>query len=170
MKETLAEINALREAGVIGQWAIGGAVGATFYLEPFTTLDIDVFVVFENAPLVLTLTPVFDFLRARGHCEDREGITVHGWSVQFIAAESGLLREAVESAIDAEVEGVAARVMKIEHLMAIALETGRPKDKARLIAFVESGLANEARLGEILCRYNLQERWDTFRQSFLKKS
>lgn len=170
MKETLAEINALREAGVIGQWAIGGAVGATYYLEPFATLDIDIFVVFENAPLVLTLTPIFDFLRGRGHREDREGVTVHGWSVQFIAAESGLLREAVERAIDAEVAGVAARVMRIEHLMAIALQTGRPKDQARLIAFVESGLADEARLGEILGRHGLLERWNVFSQSFLKQS
>ena len=33
MKEALREINALQEAGIIGQSAIGGAMGATFYLE-----------------------------------------------------------------------------------------------------------------------------------------
>ncbi len=33
MKETLAVINQLRADGLIGDYAIGGAVGATFYLE-----------------------------------------------------------------------------------------------------------------------------------------
>ena len=31
MKETLAVINQLRADGLIGDYAIGGAVGATFY-------------------------------------------------------------------------------------------------------------------------------------------
>ena len=31
MRETISEINALRDAGIIGQSAIGGAMGATFY-------------------------------------------------------------------------------------------------------------------------------------------
>jgi len=30
--------------GIIGSYAIGDAVGATFYLEPVATLDVDVFV------------------------------------------------------------------------------------------------------------------------------
>ena len=30
--------------GVIDQYAIGGAVAATFYLEPAATIDVDVFV------------------------------------------------------------------------------------------------------------------------------
>ena len=41
MKDTLAEINELRRAGLIGQCAIGGAMGATFYLEPVSTFDLD---------------------------------------------------------------------------------------------------------------------------------
>jgi hypothetical protein len=42
MKATLAVINQMQAVGVIGRYAIGGAVGATFYLEPSATLDIDV--------------------------------------------------------------------------------------------------------------------------------
>ena len=44
MKATLEVINRMQADGVIGQYAIGGAVGATFYLEPVATLDIDIFV------------------------------------------------------------------------------------------------------------------------------
>jgi hypothetical protein len=39
MKSTLAELNALRDAGIVGQCAIGGAMRATFYLEPISTYD-----------------------------------------------------------------------------------------------------------------------------------
>ena len=43
MKETLAIIEQLHADGVIGPYAIGGAVAAAFYLEPDATLDVDVF-------------------------------------------------------------------------------------------------------------------------------
>ena len=81
MKDTLAEINELRTAGHIGKWAIGGAMGATFYLEPISTYDLDIFVIFEGAPLILTLTPIYDFLKARGHTADGDAVMVHGWPV-----------------------------------------------------------------------------------------
>src|SRR4051812_6401852 len=46
MKETLEVINRMQADGVIDQYAIGGAVGATFYLEPIATVDLDIFVDF----------------------------------------------------------------------------------------------------------------------------
>ena len=39
MKATMEVINRMRTDGVIGKYAIDGAVGATFYLEPSATLD-----------------------------------------------------------------------------------------------------------------------------------
>lgn len=44
MKATLEMINGMQTEGVIGKYAIAGAVGATFYLEPSATADIDIFV------------------------------------------------------------------------------------------------------------------------------
>jgi len=46
MKATLEVINQMQVDGVIDNYAIGGAVGATFYLEPVATLGIDVIVSF----------------------------------------------------------------------------------------------------------------------------
>ena len=43
MKKTFEVINRMRDEGVIDRYAVGGAVAATFYLEPFATLDIDIF-------------------------------------------------------------------------------------------------------------------------------
>jgi hypothetical protein len=43
IREVIATINQLQAEGVIERYAIGGAVGATFYLEPVATLDVDIF-------------------------------------------------------------------------------------------------------------------------------
>jgi hypothetical protein len=170
MKDTLSEINELRTAGFIGQWAIGGAMGAIFYLEPISTYDLDIFVIFEGAPRILTLTPIYDFLKARGHTADGDAMMVHGWPVQILPAESALLREAVEQAREVDFEGVPARVMTAEHLMAIALQTGRGKDFARLLTFVESQAADAVKLCEILERHGLSAAWKRFEQNYLKPS
>jgi hypothetical protein len=51
MKATLTVINQMQTDGVIGKYAIGGAVGATFYLEPVATLDIDIFISFQSSEI-----------------------------------------------------------------------------------------------------------------------
>jgi hypothetical protein len=42
IREAIATINQMQADGVVERYAIGGAVGATFYLEPIATLDVDV--------------------------------------------------------------------------------------------------------------------------------
>lgn len=49
MKATLEAINQMQADGIIGKYAIGGAVGATVYLEPAATLDVDIFVMLPTA-------------------------------------------------------------------------------------------------------------------------
>ena len=44
MEATLAVLNELVAPRVIERYAIGGAVGAIFWVEPFDTIDLDVFV------------------------------------------------------------------------------------------------------------------------------
>ncbi|HOX56044.1 MAG TPA: hypothetical protein P5205_02805 [Candidatus Paceibacterota bacterium] len=62
MKATLAVINGMQADGVIDRYAIGGAVAATFYVEPSATLDIDIFLSFKDGPShsLLTLGPIYD--------------------------------------------------------------------------------------------------------------
>ena len=167
MRETLSEINFLRDAGIIGQSAIGGAMGATFYLEPVTTFDLDIFVLFEGDPLILTLSPIYEFLKSRGHAAEGDAVVIHGWPVQFLPAETPLLREAVNGARKIDFEGVPARVMTAEHLMAVALQTGRSKDFARLVAFVESKVSDAILLDDSLERHGLAHVWQRFEERYL---
>jgi hypothetical protein len=168
VKQTLAILEKLHADGVIGPYAIGGAVGAAFYLEPVATLDVDVFVLFEPAPLILTLTPIYEACARLGYRAEGEAIVIEGWPVQFLAAEPALLAEAVREAVTRESGGLTTRVMTAEHLMAIALQTGRPKDHARLVMFVEASIADTPRLHDIFRRYSLLERWTKFEQRFLQ--
>jgi hypothetical protein len=171
MKTTLAVINQMQADGVIGKYAIGGAVGATFYLEPAATLDVDIFVVLPKAPSssFLTLTPLYDYLTARGCRVDGAHIVIGTWPVQFLPASDGLEREALDEAIETEVEGVATWVMTAEHLIAIALQTGRPKDYARILQFLESAALDQGRLGSILARHGLVRKWEQFQSRYLEQ-
>jgi len=58
--------------------------------------------------------------------------------------------------------------MTAEHLMAIVLQTGRAKDHARLVLFVEAGIADMNRLRDILTRHSLLDAWTKFENRFLK--
>jgi len=168
MKQTLAIIEQLHISGVIGPYAIGGAVGAAFYLEPVATLDVDVFVIFEPPPLILTLMPIYEACAKLGYRAEGEAIVIEGWPVQFLAADQPLITEAVRTALSRESAGLTTRAMTAEHLMAIALQTGRAKDHARLVMFVEAGIADMDRLRDILTRHSLLERWTKFEHRFLQ--
>ncbi len=170
MKATLEVINRMQADGVIGQYAIGGAVGATFYLEPVATLDIDIFVSFQNVPAggLISLSPIYDYLTARGHKTEGEYVVIEGWPVQFLPPGNALVEEALAQAIETGLEGAPTRVMAAEHLTAMALEIGRGKDHARVLQFIESGTLDADKLDGILKRHGLVEKWERFGDKFLK--
>ena len=99
MKATLIVINKMQADGVIGHYAIGGAVGATFYLEPVATLDIDIFISFQTTGSLISLSPIYDYLTALGFQTEKEYIKIGGWPVQFLPAGNALLEEALEQAL-----------------------------------------------------------------------
>lgn len=170
MKATLEVINRMQADGVIGKYAIGGAVGATFYLEPAATLDVDIFVSLPKirGGALLTLAPIYDYLTARGCKIEGEYVVIAGWPVQFLPPSDALGEEALAQAVETEVEGVRTWVMLAEHLVAIALQTGRAKDSSRILQFVESGVLDAGKLDLILTRHGLLAKWEQFGNKFLK--
>jgi hypothetical protein len=170
IKEVIETINRMQAASVIERYAIGGAVGATFYLEPVATLDVDVFVEFHTEPgsQMISPEPIFRYLRGRGCAMEGEHIVIAGWPIQFLPAGSALVREALAKAVEKDVEGTPARVFTAEHLGAIALETGRAKDKARVLQFIEADAIDLDQVQEILARHGLAGAWEQFERQFLK--
>ena len=121
MKKALQALNGLERDGVIGRYAIGGAMGATFYVEPFTTFDLDVFVVLPEADGLVTLAPLYQELSKRGYPAMDECVVIAGIPVQFLPAGTSLLDEALAQAREVPYEDVMTRVFSPEHLVAVAV-------------------------------------------------
>jgi hypothetical protein len=149
--------------GILGNYAIGGATAAGFHGEPLATMDVDVFVFLkegENA-LLVSLDPIFRNLKSKGFDSfEEEAVIIHGLPVQFLMASDALEEEAVNKAMIVEWEGHRMRVMTPEHLAAIALTVGRPKDRARVVYLTSLQVFDKGRFQEILARHGLTERWN----------
>lgn len=148
--------------GTLEQYAIGGATAAGFHGEPLATRDVDVFVFIEPPPasLHVTLEPLYSRLCEMGFTEfEEEGLLIHGLPVQFLSASPGLEAEAVKQALVVEWDGHRMRVMRPEHLAAIALTVGRPKDRARVVYLAELPDFDRNTFSGILSRHGLKERW-----------
>lgn len=170
MRATLEAINRMQADGVIAKYAIGGAVGATFYLEPAATVDLDIFAALPAAAggLLLSLTPIYEYLMSRGGKVVDEYIEIGGWPVQFLPPSNDLETEAVTEAVSTKVEGVTTWVMTAEHLVAIALRTGRAKDHNRILQFLEQDAVNREKLQAILERNGLTAKWKEFERKYLE--
>ena len=174
MKETLDVINAMEADGIIGRYAIAGAIAAYNYVEPTVTEDIDVLISFGAPPDqrqtgLVTLSPILSYLKAKGYGEHRkEGLLIEGWPVQFLPVANDLDAEALARAHDVEIKinetqgAVKARVLQPEHLVALALRVGRPKDFIRITQFLDEAAVNLKNLCEILDRHGLIEAWRAF--------
>jgi hypothetical protein len=169
---TLNVINQMQADGVIGKYAIGGAIAAAFYIEPSATYDIDIFIPFDNAPgsSLASLGHIYDYLFHRGYKAAGAHVIIEGWQVQFLPADDALYKEALEHAIGVNVGTIKTWVMTAEHLMTIALRTGRGKDFIRIEQFVRHDAFDESNLVQILNRYNLFNRWEQFNEKYIKEA
>jgi len=152
----------LVDEGSLKHYAIGGATAAGFHGEPLATRDIDVFVFIDppSGSLLVTLEPLFSRLVELGFSEfEEEGLLIHDLPVQFLTVSSDLETEAVQDAVIAEWEHHRIRVMRPEHLAAIALTVGRPKDRARLVYLVSLTAFDRKLFLKILERHDLSTRW-----------
>jgi len=165
MNATIAVLNRLERDGVVKQYAVAGGVAATFYMEPLTTYDLDVFILVESKPgKLISLAPIYDYLAACGFKTEREYVMIHGMPVQFIPTYNRLSEEALEQARTVKYSGAPVRVIRPEHVLAIMLQTGRPKDLIRARQLAESAGLNRAYLLEVLKRHNLTSRWRALRR------
>jgi hypothetical protein len=97
-------------AGRMRRYAIGGAVRAIFYMEPVLTYDLDIFVELPTTGSgLLSLSQVYDYLRAQGYAEKHECVNIEGVPVQFLPAFNPLIEEAVAEARDVTFEQTPTR-------------------------------------------------------------
>lgn len=159
MKKTLIVLNDLKKKGIIDAYAIGGGMGVIFYIEPILTYDLDVFIVTGDETGLQPLEVLYQYLKKKGFRPKQEQIMIEGIPVQFLPAFNGLLNEAVREARKINYQGTETRVMTVEHLLAIMVQTGRAKDRERFFKVLEEAAIDQAKLSRILKRFDLREKF-----------
>jgi hypothetical protein len=174
MKQTLDVINRMEVDGIIGRYAIAGAVAAYNYIAPAVTSDLDILVSFDQTagsqrPGLISLEPIYSYLRSQGYDQhQKEGIVIDGWPVQFLPVASPLDAEALAEAEDIEVEisraegAVKTRILRPEYLIANGLRVGRPQDFIRIAQFLQENAVDITALFPLLDRHSLKGSWRTF--------
>jgi hypothetical protein len=173
MRQTIEVLNRMKADGAIGRYCISGAVAALNYVEMSSTEVLDILVSFEGVetkPGLVMLAPILSYLKDIGYSKThKEGIWIEDWPVRVLPAASPLDREALRSAIEVTVEfnvgTVRAWVPKPEHLVAIALRTGRPNDRLCVLQFLETKAADLDELGPLLQRHGLFDALSEFSRS-----
>jgi hypothetical protein len=171
IETVLAEFERLKSEGLIENYAVGGAVAANTYIEAHMTEDVDVFVVFSDskASELVSLGPVWSNLVVNGAKQNGIYLEIGGWKVQLLAAGKPVFDDAIANAEEKVIDNgnAKARIITPKYLAPLALERGEPKDYSRIEQFIKTGLVTREEVEQSAARYNLMDRWNTFRRRFL---
>jgi len=159
-------LNAMRDSGVIADYALFGAAAQMRYTEPVATLDADVLVEVSSSERLDPLAGIYRFCADRGYQPEGEAVRVGNWPVQFVPVFDALTQEALRQAETADFEGVPFRVVRADHLAAIALSVGRAKDWTRILALLESGSVSRDEVARLAKRHGLADAWQRFEMRF----
>jgi hypothetical protein len=162
MDKALKIINELQKSGVIQAYAIGGGIAATFYIEPILTYDLDIFFVPSTEGLDV-LSSLYRELKKKGCRAERESVMIGGVAVQFIPVYNDLVKEAVETAVATTYKRVRANIIRPEYLLAVALQTNRPKDRERAAMLLEQAKLDLRCLERLLKSHGLFVRFQKLR-------
>lgn len=165
MEKALKAVRELRDRGVILDFAIGGGIAVLYYVEPFLTYDLDIFFIPVEERFD-TLSPIYDYLKKKGYRTQREHVIIDGVPVQFIPAYNELVKEAVQNSTGVKYGRVNTKVLSVEYLVAIMLQTYRTKDRERILKIFEEVQVDLKFLKKLLRKFNLYERYTKFRERY----
>jgi len=157
LEDVFSALNRLRDAGVVEDYAVGGATAVLFYAEPARTYDVDVFAIVRAADehQLAPLAGIYDWARAQGYPTDSEHILIEGVPVQFLPTYTPLVEESVREARVLTYDTVPVRVVGPEHLIGLALQAGGSKRRERAYQLLESGNVDPVKLRDLLTRHGL---------------
>lgn len=157
-RAALTAIEEMKRDGVIAEYAVGGAMAMIFWAEPVATFDLDIFALLPNTGMLISLEPIYEWAKQRGYTERAEHIEIEGVPVQIIPAHNALTEEAVATATTVDYEAVPVRVIRPEYLAAMALDGSArtPARMQRVVAMLQSGVADRDLLDALARKYNLR--------------
>ncbi|MEW6481478.1 MAG: nucleotidyltransferase [bacterium] len=171
MKNVLNILNELKDKGLIKDYAIGGAIGALRWTQPFFTEDLDIFIILKKErgeKELIILSPVYEYLKKKGYTWKGHWIIIEGVPVDIFPADE-LEKEAIEDAKETEYEGTKTKVMTPEYLVALFLRAFREKDKRKIEMILKQTDVDKEKLDEILNKYGLTEKFSKFKKRYYGK-
>lgn len=166
MEKTLKIIRKLKKNKLIQDFAIGGGIAVLYYTEPLLTYDLDIFFIPVKESLDV-LSPIYNYFRRKGFKTHKEHILIEGVPVRFIPVYNDLVKEAVENSIKVRYGRLKTKVIGLEYLVVIMLQTYRSKDRERIIKIFVEAEVNLKLLNNILKKHNLYEKFTGFRRTYL---
>jgi hypothetical protein len=155
---TLRAVNAMKETGVIADYAIAGAMALLFWIEPVPTFDLDVLVILpESAGSLVSLDAIYRWAADRGYVAEHEHVIIDGVPVQFLPSYDSLADEAIGTAVVRQYEGIDIRVVRPEYLIALFLlpSARTVKRRERAAALRDSEIIDHALLNDVMTRFKL---------------
>ncbi|MEA2337423.1 MAG: hypothetical protein QOE82_1430 [Thermoanaerobaculia bacterium] len=156
-ENTLRAVNAMKEAGIIADYAVAGAMALMFWIEPVPTFDLDVLVFLPSTEPLVSLEPIYRWAADRGYTAEHEHLIIDGVPVQFLPSYSELSDEAIRTAVHRDYRGVDVRVVTPEYLVALYLVPSARtlKRQERAAALRDSAAIDSRRLADVMARFNL---------------
>ena len=166
LSSLISLLGEMKTNGLISGYCLGGATALVYYWEPVQTQDLDIFVMLTDQDnILINLSPIYQFLSDRGVQVSKEYLMFGSTPVQFLVPYNQLVEETIKHAKDVSFLGELIKIPPIEYLMAIMVQTGRPKDKARLVELLGvDGLYDKETFNEIIGRFNLEEKLQKVKQ------
>ena len=149
LPEALGALNELKEKGVIQDYAIGGGYAVIYHNIPYSSYDLDIFAILRSDD---DYQAIYQHFREKGNKIEDVFIYIEDTPVQILPNISPLYNEAVEQAHQIEIDGVLSKIARVEHLIIIALEVFRLKDKIRIAQLLKK--ADKELLDKILDRFD----------------
>ena len=163
MERVIQVINRMQADGVIEKYAIGGGIAAVYYIEPYETDDLDIFIPVSAVAVgtadLVSLEPLYSYLAKLGYQAVKEGVMIEDWLVQFIPTFEKLQDEALDAALTVSYGSIETKVFSPEYLAAELLRSGRLKDQVRVIALIKTEKLDTQKFHEIIERHGLTEKW-----------
>lgn len=152
-ENVIKRLNRLKQAGVIRDYAIGGAHAVAYYLEPVKTLDFDIFILVESDQ------EFYDFrsyIRKACFKMSRAHVLIDNTPVHFLPGSMDpFINEAIRKAKRIRVGRIPAKVLSVEYLIVAFLKSFRLKDKMVIPDLLQ--LADRDKLTAIIERYTNEE-------------
>lgn len=165
VEKTLKLIKELKKEKVFKDFSIGGGIAALYYIEPLLTYDLDIFFIpIEDS--INVLAPIYRYLKEKGFKAKKEHILIEGVPVQFIPVYNELVKEAVQNSVEVKYGRIKTRVLGLEYLVSVMLQTYRPKDRERLVKIHEEAKIDVKCLNKILKTYGLYDKYVRFKEMY----